>query len=337
MSPIIEVKALTKRYRIPSPAARPTSPWQKFKQAFVREWQPVLAVDAISFSVEPGEAVAFLGPNGAGKTTTVKMLTGILTPTSGHASVAGYVPHKQRYAYTYHIGLVMGQKSMLVWDVPVIESLRLYKDIYELDDRAFDERIVQFSEMLDINELLHVPVRKLSLGQRMRAEIVSSLLHRPQVVFMDEPTIGLDLLSKRKMLEFIQSINKLEGVTIFLTTHNIPEVVQLCSRVILIDKGKLIYDGSIGALEALCQYQVIEFETKEAIVPSLLREAAMGLPWLEAGQNSYTIKAANEHLGELTQRLSRRLPIEHIGVRRPDLENVLGDIYEGKIQLQSQT
>jgi ABC-2 type transport system ATP-binding protein len=334
MSPIIQVQELTKHYRVPLPG-KPVSPWQKVKRIFARKWETVVAVDHITFSVEPGEAVAFLGPNGAGKTTTVKMLTGILTPTSGRAAVAGYVPHRQRYAYTYHIGLVMGQKSMLVWDIPVVESLRLYRDIYELDARAFEERLAQFSEMLEIDELLHIPVRKLSLGQRMRAEIVSSLLHKPEVIFMDEPTIGLDLLSKRKMLEFIQSVNKAEGVTIFLTTHNIPEVVQLCNRVILIDKGRLIYDGSIGALEALCQHQVIEFETGETLDATQLATATLGLPWTEAGHNRYTVRVDNGRLGELTQRLSHLLPAVHVSVRRPDLEDVLGDIYEGKIRLQA--
>jgi ABC-2 type transport system ATP-binding protein len=334
MAPMIQVQELTKHYRVPSPV-KPASAWQRAKRFLVREWEPVVAVDHISFSVEAGEAVAFLGPNGAGKTTTVKMLTGILTPTSGRASVAGYVPHKERYAYTYHIGLVMGQKSMLVWDIPVIESLRLYRDVYEVDGRAFETRLAQFSELLEIDALLHIPVRKLSLGERMRAEIVSSLLHKPEVIFLDEPTIGLDLLSKRRMLEFIRTINKTEGVTIFLTTHNIPEVLQLCSRVILIDKGELIYDGSIGALESLCQHQVIEVETREALDAAALAGATLGLPWSDVGQNRYLVRVGNGQLGELTQRLSHLPSVVHVGVRRPDLEEVLGEIYEGKIRLQA--
>ena len=332
MAPMIQVQDLTKHYRVPSPE-KPGSTWERAKRFFVRQWEPVVAVDHISFSVEPGEAVAFLGPNGAGKTTTVKILTGILTPTSGQATVAGYVPHRERYAYTYHIGLVMGQKSMLVWDIPVIESLRLYRDVYEVDERAFEARLAQFSELLEIDQLLHIPVRKLSLGQRMRAEIVSSLLHKPEVIFLDEPTIGLDLLSKRRMLEFIRTINQTEGVTVFLTTHNIPDVLQLCSRVILIDKGKLIYDGSIGALETTCQHQVIEVESREALGAAVLAEATLGIPWSEVGQNRYIVRAGNGQLGELTQRLSHLPSVAHVGVRRPDLEEVLGEIYEGKIRL----
>jgi len=332
MAPMIQVQDLTKYYRVPSREV-PTSAWEKAKRFFARQWEPVVAVDHVSFSIEPGEAVAFLGPNGAGKTTTVKMLTGILTPTSGQATVAGYVPHRERYAYTYHIGLVMGQKSMLVWDIPVIESLRLYRDVYEVDEHAFAARLAQFSELLEIDKLLHIPVRKLSLGQRMRAEIVSSLLHEPEVVFLDEPTIGLDLLSKRRMLEFIRTINRTEGVTVFLTTHNIPDVLQLCSRVILIDKGKLIYDGSIGALESLCQHQVIEVESREALDTALLTEATLDAPWSEVGQNRYLVRVDNGQLGELAQRLSHLPAVAHVGVRRPDLEEVLGEIYEGKIQL----
>ena len=207
MVPAIVVQDLTKHYRIavPQPA---TSRWEKLRGLLVRPSQPVVAVDHISFTIQPGEAVAFLGPNGAGKTTTIKMLTGILTPTSGQIRVAGFVPQTQRYRYTYHIGLVMGQKSMLVWDIPVIESLRLYRDIYELDQREFDERLQLFSEMLGIHEFLHVPVRKLSLGQRMRAEIASSLLHKPEVLFLDEPTLGLDVVSRRRVLEFITALNR---------------------------------------------------------------------------------------------------------------------------------
>jgi ABC-2 type transport system ATP-binding protein len=333
MPPIIETRDLTKHYRVPSPQ-KPVSAWHRFRRFLVREWEPVVAVDHISFSVEPGEAVAFLGPNGAGKTTTVKMLTGILTPTSGHARVAGFEPHRQRYAYTYHIGLVMGQKSMLVWDIPVVESLRLYRDIYELDGRQFEESLAQFGEMLEIDELLHIPVRKLSLGQRMRAEIVSSLLHRPEVVFLDEPAIGLDLLSKRKMLEFIKRMNRVEGVTIFLTTHNIPDVVQVCRRVILIDKGRIIYDGSLSALEEKSAYRMVDFECKTSLTPAQIEQATLGLPCEKVGENGrYVVKVDGARVGELTQQLSRSLSVEQIGVRRPDLEHVLGDIYEGKIQL----
>jgi ABC-2 type transport system ATP-binding protein len=333
MPPMMEVRDLTKYYRVPSPE-KPASAWHRFRRFFAREWEPVVAVDQISFAVEPGECVALLGPNGAGKTTTVKMLTGILMPTSGYARVAGFEPHRQRYAYTYHIGLVMGQKSMLVWDIPVVESLRLYRDIYELDGRQFEARLAQFSEMLEIDALLHIPVRKLSLGQRMRAEIVSSLLHSPEVVFLDEPTIGLDLLSKRKMLEFIQRMNQVEGVTVLLTTHNIPDVVQVCRRVVLIDKGRIIYDGSLSALEEKAMYRMVEFECKASLTSEQIEQATLGLPCEKVGDNGrYAVKVDQARVGELTQQLSRQLPVEQIGVRRPDLEHVLGDIYEGKIQL----
>jgi ABC-2 type transport system ATP-binding protein len=333
MTPILETRDLTKHYLVPSPT-KPASIGRRVRRFFVREWDPVVAVDHISFSVEPGESVAFLGPNGAGKTTTVKMLTGILTPTSGTARVAGFEPHRQRYAYTYHIGLVMGQKSMLVWDIPVIESLRLYRDVYELDDRQFEARLAQFAEMLEIDQLLHIPVRKLSLGQRMRAEIVSSLLHEPEIVFLDEPTVGLDLLSKRRMLDFIQRINQVEGVTVFMTTHNIPDVERVCRRVILIDKGQIIYDGSSAALADKSTYRMVEFECPIPLTPAQVKQALPGLACEKVGENGrYVVKVVAARVGEATQQISRGLPVEQVGVRRPDLEQVLGDIYEGKIQL----
>ena len=331
MHEIIRVQELTKHYRVPT-ARPPASRWQQARRFFVREWEPVMAVQEVSFSVARGEAVALLGPNGAGKTTTIKMLTGILTPTSGEAVVAGYVPHRQRYEYTYHIGLVMGQKSLLLWDIPVIESLRLYQDIYDLDPAAFRRRMAEFSEMLELDQLLHIPVRKLSLGQRMRAEIAASLLHQPEVIFLDEPTIGLDLVSKRKVIEFIKTVNHTEGVTIMLTTHNIPDVEQLCRRVLLIDKGRLVYDGSIQTLQAKCQYQIVEFATKQPLAPVQLEELATGLPSETlAGDNRYAIRVPQGRIGEITQRVNQGVTVDHLAVRLADLEDVLGDIYEGRI------
>jgi ABC-2 type transport system ATP-binding protein len=332
MVPIIEVTDLTKAYRIPV-AEPPSSAWERVRRFLAPQWEPLLAVDRISFVVEPGEAVAFLGPNGAGKSTTIKMLTGILVPTSGEARVCGYDPHRDRYAYTYHIGVVMGQKSMLVWDIPLIESLRLYKDIYELDGEDFEVRLAQFSEMLDIDALLHIPVRKLSLGQRMRAEIVASLLHEPEVIFMDEPAIGLDLVSKRRLLDFIKRVNREEGVTVFLTTHTIPDVTHVCDRVILIDKGKLIYDGGIGALEDLCPYQLVEFELDGAAPDEVEFDSLLsGYDYEPTRQNRYVIRVDEAQVGALAGRLSRASAVAHVEVKRPDLECVLGDIYAGELQ-----
>ena len=246
---MIEVQGLVKDYSVPAPPRTPMPPpsdqpagpvraIHRFKPAWPAFiWPKVMkrALDSISFTVPSGQVLGLIGPNGAGKTTAVKVLTGILTPTAGRVRVLGFDPHHDRYRYTYHIGLVFGQRSLLWYDIPVIESLRLYADIYEIDRQAFDQKVRQFSEMLDIGGLLHIPVRKLSLGQRMRAEIAASLLHTPEVLFLDEPTIGLDSVAKERVREFLRQENRDRGTTIVLTTHDMNDVEALAQRVLILD------------------------------------------------------------------------------------------------------
>lgn len=203
----------------------------------------------INFSVNEGEFIGYIGPNGAGKSTTIKMLTGILYPTEGQIRVLDYDPNRDRYHYTYHIGVVFGQRSLLEFDIPVIDSFLLYKAIYELDRKLFQKRLDEFTEILQLQDLLHVPVRKLSLGQRMRCEIAASLLHRPKVIFLDEPTIGLDAISKDEIRHFLRRINQEEKVTIILTTHDMDDIEELCERIIFINMGNIIYDGSLQTLK----------------------------------------------------------------------------------------
>lgn len=332
ISPIIQVKELTKHFRVPT-SKEPSSVLAKIGRFFKREWETVVAVDRISFSINRGESVAFLGPNGAGKTTTIKLLTGILVPTSGEVNVLGFMPCKQRYQYAYHIGVVMGQKSILLWDIPVIDSLLLYRDIYELKNSFFKERLEQFSSILGIDKILRIPVRKLSLGERMRAEIAASLLHKPDIVFLDEPTIGLDIIAKQKMIEFIKMIKKNEGVTIFLTTHNIRDVEELCERVILIDKGRIIYDGSIERLADLERYKTIEFECQTQLFQNQLAFITNGFSYEQLDENKYAITVRKEDASELIGKLTGSLPLNYITVHPSSLEVILRDIYEGKIQI----
>ena len=241
--PLIHVENVTKTFAVPEKGQT------GLKSLFYRKTRKVDVIKDVSFSVAPGEFIGYIGPNGAGKSTTIKLLTGILFPTDGQVRVLGYEPYNDRYRYTYNIGVVFGQRSLLEYDIPVIDSFLLYKAIYELKDDFYEARIKEFADILDLHELFHIPVRKLSLGQRMRCEIAASLLHGPKVVFLDEPTIGLDALAKQEIRQFLMRINETEQVTIILTTHDMDDIEELCERVIFINEGQIIYDGPLATLK----------------------------------------------------------------------------------------
>lgn len=240
---IIEVKNLTKDYEYYKKAP---GIWNSVKSLFYREKLYTEAVKNISFSVDEGELVGFLGPNGAGKTTTLKMLSGILYPTSGDALVLGYTPWERKKQYQKQFSIVMGQKNQLWWDLPAMDSFILNKEIYEVPDNQFSKTIDELAELLDIKDILDVQVRKLSLGQRMKCELIAALLHQPRVLFLDEPTIGLDFASQKKMREFIKTYNEQKKTTILLTSHYIEDIKALCKRVIIIDHGEIKYDGAFS-------------------------------------------------------------------------------------------
>ena len=216
MPPIIEVKDLTKEFRT---FRRREGVLGALQNLFVREHVTVRAVDHVSFAIEPGEMVGYIGANGAGKSTTIKVLTDILVPTSGHVVSNGFVPYRERRRYTKHIGVVFGQRTQLWWDIAVIESFKLLKEIYEIPERDYRQRLDMFSDLLNLREYLHTPVRKLSLGERMRCDLAASLLHNPPLLFLDEPTIGLDVVAKDRIREFMKEVNRTEGTTVLLTTH----------------------------------------------------------------------------------------------------------------------
>ena len=243
--PIIEVKNLTKKYEYYKKAPGLLA---SMKSLFHREKLYTEAVKNISFTVEEGELVGFLGPNGAGKTTTLKMLSGILYPTSGEAKVLGHVPWKREKKYQKQFAIVMGQKNQLWWDLPAMDSFILNKEIYEVPDAQFKKTVDGLAELLEIKDILDVQVRKLSLGQRMKCELIAALLHQPKVLFLDEPTIGLDVVSQQKMREFIKTYNEQKKTTILLTSHYMEDVKALCKRVIIIDHGEIRYDGALSAL-----------------------------------------------------------------------------------------
>lgn len=243
--PIIEIKNLSKSYEY---YRKNPGLFASVKSFFKREKLFAEAVKDISFSIEEGELVGFLGPNGAGKTTTLKMLSGILYPTAGEARVLGFLPHKRQREYQKQFALVMGQKNQLWMDLPAMDSFILNKEIYEVDDAYFKENLDELAEILDIKGILDIPVRKLSLGQRMKCELVAALLHNPKVLFLDEPTIGLDVVAQKNIRDFIKKYNEKKKTTIILTSHYMEDISQLCKRVIIINFGKIIYDGKLDEL-----------------------------------------------------------------------------------------
>lgn len=236
------------------------------KSFFSTEYIIKKAVDDISFSIEDGEIVGYIGANGAGKSTTIKMMTGILTPTSGKITVDGLVPYEKRKENAKHIGVVFGQKTQLWWDLPLSETFTLLKEIYEVSDKDFNERMDFLNSTLSLEDFMLTPVRSLSLGQRMRADIAAALIHNPKVVYLDEPTIGLDVMVKEKVRNAIREINKKYGTTIILTTHDLNDIEELCSRIIIIDDGKKIYDGSLEEIKSRYGARTsIELQVKKKI------------------------------------------------------------------------
>ena len=243
---IIEVNKLTKQFKSYSSRSGLKG---AFRDLFTRNYKILSAVDGVSFQIKKGEMVGYIGENGAGKSTTIKMLTGILTPTSGEVVVNGMNPHKQREQFVRTIGVVFGQRSQLWWDIAVQESFRLLKKVYKVPDEAYGSHMKEIIETLELEPLLDKPVRKLSLGQRMRCELAAALIHNPPLLFLDEPTIGLDVLVKLRIREFLKEINRKYGTTILLTTHDITDIEALCERVIMLDEGQIIDDGRLDELQ----------------------------------------------------------------------------------------
>ncbi|MGE5073124.1 MAG: ABC transporter ATP-binding protein, partial [Anaerolineae bacterium] len=259
---VIEARDLTKVFQIPrkEPGLKGS-----IKALFAPRYEHKRAVDGVSFQVGEGEMVGYIGVNGAGKSTTIKMLTGILVPTSGSVCVLGRDPHRQRVANARDIGVVFGQRTQLWWDLAFVESLNLVAKIYEVPQARYKRLLDRYVDALDLKELLHVPIRNMSLGQKMRAELAATLIHEPRVVYLDEPTIGLDLIVKERIREFIREQNRLSNTTVILTTHDLGDIEELCRRVLIIDAGRLIFDGPIETIkQRFGKFREITFETRHA-------------------------------------------------------------------------
>src|SRR5262245_32683256 len=275
--PIVEARELTKLFRYHQKEPGLTG---SIRALFRRQTLERVAVEGVSFAVEPGEFVGFLGPNGAGKTTTLKMLCGLLYPSRGEARVLGHLPSRREHAFLRQIALVMGQKGMLWWDLPAIEMLLVQQDLYGLPDEEFRRSLDDLAEMLQVGHLLRVQVRKLSLGERMKMELLAALIHRPRVLFLDEPTIGLDLISQSRVRDFLRQLNREQGTTILLTSHYMGDIEELCPRVVVINQGRLYFDGALARLveEAAPAKLVTAVFAEPPPAPSSLRPDGPGGP-----------------------------------------------------------
>jgi ABC-2 type transport system ATP-binding protein len=300
---------------------------------FSRRYTKVVAVDHVTFQVGDGEIVGYVGPNGAGKSTTVKMLTGVLVPTSGQVTVAGRIPHRQRVQNARQMGVVFGQRTQLWWDIPVRESLSLLRDIYQVPQRVYHDNLALFSEVLGLDELLPVPARKLSLGQRMRCDLAAALLHNPRLVYLDEPTIGLDITVKERVRKFIKTINRERRTTILLTTHDLQDIQELCSRILIIDHGRIIYDGSVEALKARYgHHRVLVCEVRGPLPP--VEQAQALFPNGEAERDALNhrlrIRFARQRAtaASVAARVMEALAVQDLTVEEPGIESVIKWIYE---------
>ncbi|MEU5767537.1 ABC transporter ATP-binding protein [Streptomyces asoensis] len=287
-----------------------------------RELRRVRAVDALSFTVARGEMVGYIGPNGAGKSTTIKMLTGILTPSGGRLRVAGIDPSRERTRLAHRIGVVFGQRTTLWWDLPLIDSYRLMHRMYRIPDARYRQNLDRLVELLDLSALLAVPVRQLSLGQRMRGDIAAALLHDPEVLYLDEPTIGLDVVSKARVREFLRELNTERGTTVLLTTHDLQDIEQLCSRVMVIDHGRLVYDGALAGLhEAGESERTLVVDLERELPPVQVGEAARVVR--VEGPRQWVAFPASMSAAPLVARIAAEYPLVDLSVREPDIEAVI--------------
>ncbi len=329
MSSFIEVKDVSKSFRINK---RSAGVMGMLSNLVAPKYEKKQAVDNISFSIEEGEMVGFIGPNGAGKSTTIKMLSGILFPDEGDIRVNGYIPYKQRKDYVGSIGVVFGQKSQLQWDLPVIDSFELLKAIYRIPDEVYRKNLGRFTDMLDMGGFINQPVRQLSLGQRMRADIVAALLHSPQIVFFDEPTIGVDVVGKETIRAFIRELNREDGVTMLFTTHDMQDIEKTCNRLIIIDKGAKVYDGSLQGIRntyGTTRQLDVEFGSSQDIQP-ILGVEIKDLEQEDSRKKRFIFDNKEIQINQLMNHLLTQYDVRDINVSEPEIERIIRKIYDGE-------
>jgi ABC-2 type transport system ATP-binding protein len=329
VTPVITVENLAKVFRInqKDPGVRGAL------KALVRPRHlDKVAVDGISFHVDPAEVVGYIGVNGAGKSTTIKMLTGVLLPSSGQVRVLGRDPHRQRVANAREIGVVFGQRTQNWWDLALIESLNLIAKIYEVEPARYKQLLKRFDETLELNELLSIPIRNMSLGQKMRAELAAALIHEPKIVYLDEPTIGLDLIVKERIRAFIKEQNRERGTTVILTTHDLGDIEELCRRVLIIDTGKLIYDGPLSTIkDRFGKYRTITFETARPVGEIVLPP---GAERQEAAERKLILRFDRTltTASKVAAALMDQLEVVDFALAEPDLSSIIKQIYTGALR-----
>ncbi len=295
------------------------------KSFFKRKYFNVKAVDGVSFTIEPGEMVGFLGPNGAGKTTTLKVLSGLLFPTQGHVSVLGFTPYERRPAYLKQFTLVMGQKNQLIWDLPALETFLVNKAIYELPNADYDATLKELDGLLDLQPLLKKQVRKLSLGERMKCELAAALLHQPKVLFLDEPTIGLDVTMQVAIRQFVATYNQRHGATIILTSHYMADVTALTKRIIVIDRGKLLYDGDLRQLiEQVAPYKLLSLVLREGTAANVLTQYGE-IESLEGVKA--TLRVPRGHASEVAAHLLSNIKVDDVLIEEPPVEDIIRQVF----------
>jgi len=324
---IIEIDNLNKVYKVNK---RKKGLLGFLSDIILSETTSVHAVRDVSLRIEPGETVGFIGPNGAGKSSTIKMLTGILVPTSGMVVVLGVEPSRQRKANAWNIGVVFGQRTQLHWDLPAVDSFGLLRHIYKIDEAKYRRNIEIFNDLLCLHEFSHIPVRNMSLGQRMRADIAAALLHEPPVVYLDEPTIGLDLMAKQNIRSFIKTINEEKNTTILFSTHDMQDVEKICRRIVVIDHGRIIYDDDILAIRKRFDDErllVVEFGGEEESIN------IKGVQLVKQEYNRKWLKfdRSRHRAAEIITELSNRYEVVDLTVREPDIETIIEKIYRSAV------
>ncbi|GAC1476381.1 MAG: ATP-binding cassette domain-containing protein [Vulcanimicrobiaceae bacterium] len=321
--PIIETRGLRKVFRS---VKRSPGAIGALRTLFSRETVERVAVEGVSMSLEAGELVGYIGPNGAGKSTTIKMLTGILVPTAGEIRVAGLVPHVERKRNARNIGVVFGQRSQLYWDLPLVESFELLRAIYAIPRERYRTNLAEFTELLEMGDFMATPVRQLSLGQRMRGDFAAAMLHDPRIVYLDEPTIGLDVLAKEAIREFIARVNAERGTTFILTTHDLADVERLCKRIVLIDAGRVIYDGAIeGIKEQYGTHRTLVVSLEDRPDTIAVDDAELESREGHTARLRFDRKAISAD--QLIRRVTERYRVTDVSIEEPELESIIRRIY----------